>query len=323
MFDISFYVHNILSSICSAGLYIVSAAVVIIVFCGAYTMLASRWNLPSWRSILIIRALTASTRDMALSDRITLPIARLIEPYIKLNDYTKNRLQAELRAAGMPEMSPERYTAMSVAFGILMLLPGLFLVFAGIALHTTFLLIAATGLITCSIVVGIAKQRDVRKIAKRRRGRIELEIPKMTDSVLHSLSKDSGHSDVKEMLRDYQHVASPDMAKEISYMLAEMEMATIGGIESAFRRAEIRLNSDNATSLIRGLIGIYHGDNMREYLEGLVIEMNERQIEFATRAAKRRPNELTVPIWIVMGAMVIMIVILIGTTVLTHLPVGF
>lgn len=131
------------------------------------------------------------------------------------------------------------------------------------------------------------------------------------------------NADVTEILRDYQRVASPDMSKEISYILAEIEMATIGGIESAFRRAEIRLNSDNARSLLRGLIGIYHGDNMREYLEGLVIEMNERQIEFATRAAKRRPNELTIPIWIVMGAMVLMILILIGTTVVTHLPVGF
>ncbi|MFT9075963.1 hypothetical protein [Ethanoligenens sp.] len=323
MIDLSFYAHRILTCIGAVSLHIVSAAVAAVVLCAIYIILSNYFGLPSWRSILIIRALTASTRDMALSDRITLPIAHLLEPYIHLNSYTKKGLQSDLRAAGMAEISPERYTAMSISFGILVMLPGLLFVFVGIVAHTTLLLIAATGLITCSVVVGIAKQRNVRKIAKRRRGRIELEIPQMTDSVLHSLSKGSGNADVKEVLRDYQRIAGADMSKEISYMLAEMEMATIGGIESAFLNTETRLNSANATSLIKGLIGIYHGEDMRAYLEGLVIEMNERQIEFATRAAKRRPNELTVPIWFVMGAMVVMIMILIGSTVLTHLPVGF
>lgn len=323
MLDFSLYIHSILSGIYRAGPYIVCAAVTAVVFYGVYSVLVNGWNLPSMRSILIIRALTASTRDIALSDRLVVPVARKIEPHIQLNPYTKNRLEAELRSAGMAEISPERYTAMSIAFGVLVLLPGLAFVFAGVALNISLLLIVATGLIACSVVAGISKQREVRRIAKRRRGRIELEIPKMTDSVLHSLSKHERSEDVKKILRDYQRIAGPDMAKEISYILAEIETASIGGVESAFRRAEIRLNSDNARSLLRGLIGINNGEDMRTYLEGIAIEMNEGQIEFATRVAKRRPNELIVPIWIVMGAMALMIFVLIGTTVITDLPLNF
>lgn len=322
MLDFSFYAHEILSGLYRAGPFIVSVMVAAVVFYGAYSMLVNRWNLPSMRSILIIRALTAPTRDVALSDRLIIPIARKIEPYMHLNPYTKKRLEEDLLSAGMAEVSPERYTAMSIAFGVLVLLPGLALVFAGVVLNFSYLLIAATGLITCSVVAGISKQREVKRIARRRRGRIELEIPKLTDSVLHSLSREKS-LDVKKILRDYQPIAGPDMAKEISYLLAEIETAAIGGVESAFLRAETRLNSDNARSLLRGLIGINNGEDMRAYLESIAIAMNESQIEFATRVAKRRPNELIVPIWIVMGAMALMIFVLIGTTVITDLPLNF
>ncbi|ADU27948.1 hypothetical protein [Ethanoligenens harbinense] len=301
-------------------LYILCTAVAAAVYYGLYTALSCHMGLPSLRSLNVIRRLTASTKDIALSEKITLPIAGLLEAKIHLNGYTRSRLQADLKAAGLAEYTPERYTAMSVAFGVMVFIPGLILAFAGIKLGQNIFLIAATALIACSVIVGIAKQREIRKIAKRRRGRIELEIPKMTDSVLQSLSKRNGRADITTILREYQRVAGPDLKKEIGYMLADIETSNNERVETILLRTENRLNSEIATSLIRGLIGIYNGEDMREYLQGLVLEMNEQQIEFAARAARRRPNELTLPTWAVIGSMVLMICILILSTIFLHLP---
>lgn len=295
---------------------VASTVSAMLLFAGLYLLLAEAMRLPSLRSLWVIHSLVGQGDDMKLSDRLALPAAIVIERLVHLDQLRRDDLAKRLKATGMG-MTPERYIALAVSFGLpLFLLGAIFIAAVAISAGVNQegsqqmlrLLILLVGILflCCGALLVYTKLQKVKKADQSRQSDLDLEFPRLTSAITQSLS--IAVKDVAVMLRSYREIAGKSMRGELDVVLADMGTSDP---ESALLRWKSRLSNEHASLLIDALIGIHNGENMRDYLNGLQIEQNNWIITHAKEIAAKRPGEVTPGIWCLLGAMVLMIVFLI------------
>lgn len=276
----------------------VSALVTALMAAGLYILLTSALGLPSYRSAQMAARLSGEERsfDALFID----PAARKIVKLIKLSTYRKKLLARELSNAGM-NMTPEMYVSRAVTKGLYILLPGV----------VAFLVLTAAGcvMLLAAVYIVFLELRSVRKRVKAHHEAVENEIPKLASYVAESITY---NSDLYYILKNYRDVAGKEMTKELDLLLADM---VTGNREVALVRFEGRLNSTNASSLVRGLIGIDRGEEMKSYLEGLEVQLRDWEINRLRVEVDKRPDELVVGNFALFASMAAFYMILFGTTI--------
>lgn len=295
-----------------------TAFILIVVIAGVLTayglrlILSSSLHLPTARARRAIAFLTGHMEP--LSDAILRPLTGRLEKMVRLNPYKRRHLAKQLDFAEA-DMTPEHYIAYAYAQGLLTLpLPILCFLMAanGGGLYFIFM-----GVLSVLLVWQLVRRalRRVNRWTIRRHNTLEMEWPNLAAYIRQNLTEDAS-PDIRRLFAEYRQTASEPMQAEIDVLLADL---TIGEPDIALERFSTRADSENATALMRAVIAIEKGEDMRAYLDGLDRQLRDWQVVALREEAERRPEECQPALIFLLIAMIALYAAVGGTQIVNGL----
>ena len=200
-------------------------------------------------------------------------VSSKIAPYVRLDKMKRASLERTLKIAGN-SLTPECYVAKSwVIAGTVALC----------AVPMAFLIpLMVPVLIGVAVALWFSTYYTAFDYVKKRRKRMEKEIPRFALSIGQSLENDR---DVLKILTSYRRIAGKEFGAELDQTIADMKT---GNYEQALLHFEARVDSPLLSDVTRGLIGVLRGDDQRMYFQMITFDMRQiEQNELKKEAAKR------------------------------------
>lgn len=272
---------------------------------GVGIILIDKLKLPSIRAVTALGNLgkkgdkKISALEIYLKD-----FAIFISKHVKLNEYKRAQLEADLRTASI-EITPERYVSDALVKALII---GVF------AIPAFFIFkIAAAVVILIAVLIYFKEYTAVSNRIKERRKRIEYELPRFVGSI----EKTMQHSrDVIHILESYKEIAGEDMKREIDITVADMKS---GNIEVALTRLETRVGSTMMSDVTRGLIALNRGDDNHIYWGQLVLKFADYQRQLLRQQADKVPRKVKRLSMALMFCFMLIYVVVIGQVLVTSL----
>ena len=231
-------------------------------------------------------------------------LANRIAGKLKLNEYKRLQLKADLDSADMT-VSPEQYVANAIVKALFI---GIF------AIPFLFFAPILSLLITViAVVIYFTEYKKVGKIIRRKRQRIEYELPRLVSSIDKTLT----HSrDVLGILDSYREHAGEDLRRELDITVADMRS---GNYEVALTRLESRVGSSMMSDVTRGLISVIHGDKTDVYWGNLVLKFSDYQRTLLKNEANKAPKRVRKLSMALLFCFMLIYVVVIGQVLLSSL----
>ena len=245
---------------------------------GVYFLLANRFQLPYYKTSKAIVSLSKRQKEKTSGLDVWLKgVSSWIAKHLKLNDFKREQLLADLQTAQM-NISPEEYKANAIVKALLV---GVF------AVPTLFLFpLLSPVILFLAVFLYIRENKAVARRIRAKRDRIEFELPRLVFTIEKTLKH---NRDVLYMLESYAENAGPEMKNELKITVADMRS---GNYEAAITRLETRVGSSMMSDVCRGLIGILRGDDTAVYWSSLAIKFNDVQRQQLRLDAQKVPKKV-------------------------------
>ena len=224
-------------------------------------------------SRMMLMAQRQGKRRENIFDVYAAKVSSKIAPYVRLDKMKRASLERTLKIAGN-SLTPECYVAKAwVIAGTVALC----------AVPMAFLIpLMVPVLIGLAVALWFSTYYTAFDYVKKRRKRIEKEIPRFALSIGQSLENDR---DVLKILTSYRRIAGKEFGAELDQTIADMKT---GNYEQALLHFEARVDSPLLSDVTRGLIGVLRGDDQRMYFQMITFDMRQiEQNELKKEAAKR------------------------------------
>ena len=224
-------------------------------------------------SRMMLLAQRQGKRRENIFDVYAAKVSSKIAPYVRLDKMKRASLERTLKIAGN-SLTPECYVAKAwVIAGTVALC----------AVPMAFLIpLMVPVLIGLAVALWFSTYYTAFDYVKKRRKRIEKEIPRFALSIGQSLENDR---DVLKILTSYRRIAGKEFGAELDQTIADMKT---GNYEQALLHLEARVDSPLLSDVTRGLIGVLRGDDQRMYFQMITFDMRQiEQNELKKEAAKR------------------------------------
>lgn len=223
---------------------------------------------------------------------------------LRLNEYRRAQLEADLRTGDMTQ-TPEQFVAENIVRA------GMVAVLAvPVAFLSKFL---ALLLLVVAILLYRLGSMTLRKKIGARRARIELELPRFVANIEKTLP----HSrDVLAMLESYRVGAGEEFGRELDITVADMRS---GNDEAALTRLEARVGSSALSDVVRGLIGILHGEDNGVYWANLSLKFSEAGRQNLREQAGKVPKRVRRLSLVLLGCFFLIYIVVIGEVLLNSL----
>ena len=245
---------------------------------GVYFLLANRFQLPYYKTSKAIVSLSKRQKEKTSGLDVWLKgVSSWIAKHLKLNDFKREQLLADLQTAQM-NISPEEFKANAIVKALLV---GVF------AVPTLFLFpLLSPVILFLAIFLYIRENKAVTRRIRAKRDKIEFELPRLVFTIEKTLKH---NRDVLYMLESYAENAGPEMKNELKITAADMRS---GNYEAAITRLETRVGSSMMSDVCRGLIGILRGDDTAVYCSSLAIKFNDVQRQQLRLEAQKVPKKV-------------------------------
>ena len=245
---------------------------------GLFFILADSFRIPYFKSSKAVDSLSKRQRDkQSALDTWLSGIAEWLSKHIRMNEFKKARLTADLKTAQM-EITPERFTANAIVKSSLV---------AVLAIPAAFIFpILVPFVVIVSVIVYRLETKSVVKRIKAKRDNIEYELPRLVSTIEKTLTH---NRDVLYMLESYSQNAGPELKRELEITVADMRS---GNYEGAIKRLESRVGSSMMSDVCRGLVGIIRGDDNRVYWASLEIKFSDAAREKLRARAQKAPRKV-------------------------------
>ena len=224
-------------------------------------------------SRMMLMAQRQGKRRENIFDIYAAKVSSKIAPYVRLDKMKRASLERTLKIAGN-SLTPECYVAKAwVIAGTVALC----------AVPMAFLIpLMVPVLIGLAVALWFSTYYTAFDYVKKRRKRMEKEIPRFALSIGQSLENDR---DVLKILTSYRRIAGKEFGVELDQTVADMKT---GNYEQALLHLEARVDSPLLSDVTRGLIGVLRGDDQRMYFQMITFDMRQiEQNELKKEAAKR------------------------------------
>ena len=248
--------------------------------CGValFYILVDVYKIPYYKTSKAVESLSKKQKDKKSGLDIWLSgIAEWLSKHIRLNEFKRAQLEADLKTAQM-NISPEIFKANAIVkaclIGVLAIpVAFIFPLFVPVVLFLAFFLYRM-------------EMRGVSKRIKAKREKIEYELPRLVSNIEKTLAH---NRDVLYMLESYAQNAGPEMKHELNITVADMKS---GNYEDAIIRLESRVGSSMMSDVCRGLIGILRGDDNRMYWASLALKFNDTARQQLRLQAQKVPKKV-------------------------------
>ena len=272
---------------------------------GVGIILIDTLKLPSMKAVKALGNLgKKGDKKISAAEIYLKDLSVFISKRLKLNEYKRAQLEADLRTAGM-EITPECYVSDALVKALII----------GILAIPAFFIfkIAAVVIILISVLVYFKEYTAVGNKIRARRKRIEYELPRFVGSI----EKTMQHSrDVIYILDSYKEIAGEDMKREIDITVADMRS---GNVEVALTRLETRVGSTMMSDVTRGLIALNRGDDNHIYWGQLVLKFADYQRQLLRQQADAVPRKVKRLSMALMFCFMLIYVAVIGQVLVTSL----
>ena len=203
-------------------------------------------------SRMMLMAQRQGKRRENIFDVYAAKVSSKIAPYVRLDKMKRALLERTLKIAGN-SLTPECYVAKAwVIAGTVALC----------AVPMAFLIpLMVPVLIGVAVALWFSTYYTAFDYVKKRRKRMEKEIPRFALSIGQSLENDR---DVLKILTSYRRIAGKEFGAELDQTIADMKT---GNYEQALLHFEARVDSPLLSDVTRGLIGVLRGDDQRMYFQ--------------------------------------------------------
>ena len=273
--------------------------------CGIGFLFAERLKLPSRAASRAMHSMGRNRKDKP--NPLTLLMRELsgrLAGKLRLNDYRRAQLEADLRTGDMTQ-TPEQFVAENIVRA------GTVAVLAvPVAFLSKFL---ALLLLAAAVLLYRLGSMTLRKKIGARRARIELELPRFVANIEKTLP----HSrDVLAMLESYRTGAGEEFGRELDITVADMRS---GNDEAALTRLEARVGSSALSDVVRGLIGILHGEDNGVYWANLSLKFSEAGRQNLREQAGKVPKRVRRLSLFLLGCFFLIYIVVIGEVLLNSL----
>ena len=226
-------------------------------------------------SRMMLAAQRQGKRKENLWDVYAAKVSSKIAPCIRLDKLKRASLERTLKIAGI-SLTPECYVAKAwVTAGTVALC----------AVPMAFLIpLMVPVLIGLAVALWFSTYYTAFDYVKKRRKRMEKEIPRFALSIGQSLENDR---DVLKILTSYRRIAGKEFGAEIDQTIADMKT---GNYEQALLHFEARVDSPLLSDVTRGLIGVLRGDDQRMYFQMITFDMRQIEQNDLKKEAAKRPR---------------------------------
>lgn len=276
---------------------------------GMYFVLADKMQVPFYLTSKAVGSLAKRQKEKTSGIDVWLhSVEDWLSKIVKLNEYKRIQLKSDLRTANM-DVTPEQYTANAIIkagiVGILAI-PALFI----FPIASPFIVIA-------SIVLYNSEIKSVSKRIKKKREKIDYELPRLVFTIEKTLK----HSrDVLYMLESYMENAGEEIKHELTVTTADMRS---GNYEAAITRMESRVGSAMMSDVCRGLIGILRGDDTAVYWASLAVKFSDIQRQQLRAQAQKIPKKVNKLSICLLVCFVLVYVVVIISEIMSSLSVLF
>jgi len=223
---------------------------------------------------------------------------------LRLNDYRRAQLEADLRTGDMMQ-TPEQFVAENIVRAGTVAVLAVPVAFVS-KFFSVLLLVAA-------VLLYRLGSMTLRKKIGARRTRIELELPRFVANIEKTLP----HSrDVLAMLESYRAGAGEEFGRELDITVADMRS---GNDEAALTRLEARVGSSALSDVVRGLIGILHGEDNSVYWANLSLKFSEAGRQNLREQAGKVPKRVRRLSLVLLGCFFLIYIVVIGEVLLNSL----
>ena len=226
-------------------------------------------------SRMMLLAQRQGKRRENIFDVYAAKVSSKIAPYVRLDKMKRASLERTLKIAGN-SLTPECYVAKAwVIAGTVALC----------AVPMAFLIpLMVPVLIGLAVALWFSTYYAAFDFVKKRRKRMEKEIPRFALSIGQSLENDR---DVLKILTSYRRIAGKEFGAEIDQTIADMKT---GNYEQALLHLEARVDSPLLSDVTRGLIGVLRGDDQRMYFQMITFDMRQIEQNDLKKEAAKRPR---------------------------------
>lgn len=257
---------------------IMKICVGVLVGIGLFMILADRFRIPYMRTSKAVNNLAKQQKEKTSSIDVWLSsFASFIARKLRLNEYKKGQLEADLRTAQM-DITPEMFMANAIVKSLII---GVF------AIPVLFIFpILSPVIIFLAFILYRMNMKGISNRIKKKRARIEYELPRFVFKIEKSLM----HSkDVIEMIESFAKNAGPELKHELDITAADMHS---GNTEVAITRLEARVGSPLMSDVCRGLISINRGDVNTAYWNSLSMKFADFQRQHLKLEAEKIPKKV-------------------------------
>ena len=211
-------------------------------------------------------------------------------------DRLQNKLQPVLEY-DKKNRSPEQYLANCLLKVVVLFLSGCILA----VVHPAFLLVS----VIAPVAVYFDEYQNLKERQQTIKENLEKDLPDFLSAVLAELS----HSrDIVRMMTNYLPYAGVELKKELQTTLADMQS---GNYERALMRLDQRVVSSHLSAVVRGFIGVIHGNDETTYFQLLAHTIQQAQItRQKQKALKVKPKFLLAAILVLISFLVLFMGIL-------------
>lgn len=281
--------------------------ITILLAVGLLLIIFSSMSLPSVKEQRQLRKLGKPKRNLSIEKTVVLPIARKFEKYVKLSSINKEQLENKLNIAGYT-MSAELYTARNITFAVLLFLFALvFLPF-----RIPILYLFSFVFFALSIVSYFKLSDEVDKKLKEKRQAIKKELLQFMLTVIRSLKFSR---DIAAIADKYRLVAGPELRAELNILV--LDLKTINQ-EQALRAFARRIDINELTTFVDGLVSESRGVNQVEYLKSVEKELKKKTKEGLKKEAFKKPGRLRIAQFAVVASIILVWLTAIGYQVVSN-----
>lgn len=256
----------------------IQAVIGILCGIGLFFVLADVYRIPYFKTSKAVESLSKKQKDKTSGLNLFLSgIAEKIAKHLKLNEFKRAQLEADLKTAQM-DITPEMFKANAIVKA------GIIGVFA-IPVAFIFPLFVPVALFLAVFLYRM-ESKSVSKRIRAKRERIEYELPRLVSNIEKTLAH---NRDVLYMLQSYAQNAVPELKHELEITVADMKS---GNYEGAITRLESRVGSSMMSDVCRGLIGILRGDDNRMYWASLALKFNDTASQQLRLKAQKVPRKV-------------------------------
>lgn len=274
---------------------------------GLLLIIFGSMSLPSVKEQRQLKRLGKPKESFSIERSVVLPIARKFEKYVRLNSVNKKQLENKLNIARYT-MSAELYTARNITFAVLLFLFALVL----LQFHIPILYLFSFVFFTLSVISYYKLRDEVDDRLKKKRQAIKKELLQFMLTIIQSLKFSR---DVTAIADKYRLVAGPELRAELNVLV--LDLKTINQ-EQSLRAFAQRIDIDDLTTFVDGLISESRGVNQVEYLKSVEKELKKKTKEGLKKEAFKKPGRLRIAQFAVVASIILVWLTAIGFQVVSN-----